>query len=629
MAEPRASRPGGVARRAPLALGGALALAVWSAACVADLDVPICRLGTADCGGRCVELDTDPLHCGLCNLPCAAGQACLAGRCHAPCGFGLALCGDDCVSLATHPLHCGDCDTACSPDEACSEGSCQRDCLGGSISCGGQCVDTASDTLHCGDCDHACPEGRACVAGSCQPYAACEHRWSSSLGETSNQRAMSVALVQDRAIVAFEYAGELPLGCLTDTSVGGSDIALASIGTNGDITCLAQFGGAGNEIVGGVAVAPTGEFVLVGSFSGTLTLGGLPPATASGQDGFVVKLDATGQVLWAAFVGGGSNASDAITSVAVGSDGAIVIGGSLGATATLVDSMGTATPFDPHQGGSDAFVARLYDDGTVDWVRSFGDSMDDRLRDVAVRPSGSLIIAGSFSRDVMIADDPHAVLPIDPNDPLEHRAQEAGFVAELDAAGKAVWSKAFASRELSDSRDARFVALALDADDGVWVFGEFNAKSAIGNKTLVGNATTLDAALVHLDPAGASLGAWVLGGDGVDGAVDIAVSGGFLVMTGYFSVELLLSPLGGPKLSSTGNRDVFTIVSELPETPAGAPTIDCALAFGDPALQQPQAITAGNTDLWLVGLHQGEIDLGGGPHANKGGQDAFVARLGL
>ena len=40
-----------------------------------------CPPGTADCGGACVNLASDPTHCGGCAIACAAGTACHNGAC--------------------------------------------------------------------------------------------------------------------------------------------------------------------------------------------------------------------------------------------------------------------------------------------------------------------------------------------------------------------------------------------------------------------------------------------------------------------------------------------------------------------------------------------------------------------
>ena len=46
-----------------------------------------CSEDQAECGGHCVDLETDPWNCGDCEVECATGQACVDGAC--ACAAGL------------------------------------------------------------------------------------------------------------------------------------------------------------------------------------------------------------------------------------------------------------------------------------------------------------------------------------------------------------------------------------------------------------------------------------------------------------------------------------------------------------------------------------------------------------
>ena len=83
------------------------------------------------------------------------------------CQSPLSLCDASCVNLETDPLHCGDCDSECSDDQVCSEGACASTCGPGLAQCGRLCVDLDADLLNCGDCDVACRQGQRCEDGSC------------------------------------------------------------------------------------------------------------------------------------------------------------------------------------------------------------------------------------------------------------------------------------------------------------------------------------------------------------------------------------------------------------------------------------------------------------------------------
>jgi hypothetical protein len=128
---------------------------------IEDLEGTSCET----CGGdACVDLETDPQHCGSCDNVCPAGVPCSVGSCVCP--DGQEPCGDVCVDTQSDPQNCGGCGDGCAPDKVCWMGVCADTCAG-LTDCGDACVDTQTDSDHCGSCDNACPNGGACVMGGC------------------------------------------------------------------------------------------------------------------------------------------------------------------------------------------------------------------------------------------------------------------------------------------------------------------------------------------------------------------------------------------------------------------------------------------------------------------------------
>jgi len=76
------------------------------------------------CGGACVDVMSDEAHCGMCDLPCAPGEACTAGECVPECGEGTMLCGGACVDPAFDEAHCGGCDAPCAAGDPCVQSAC-------------------------------------------------------------------------------------------------------------------------------------------------------------------------------------------------------------------------------------------------------------------------------------------------------------------------------------------------------------------------------------------------------------------------------------------------------------------------------------------------------------------------
>jgi hypothetical protein len=95
-----------------------------------------------------VDLDTDRRHCGDCATTCGSGEVCVDGACALSCPTGLTDCGGVCVDTESDPAHCGGCAGAggavcASPAHGtgvCAAGACAVVCDAGYLAVGGACL---------------------------------------------------------------------------------------------------------------------------------------------------------------------------------------------------------------------------------------------------------------------------------------------------------------------------------------------------------------------------------------------------------------------------------------------------------------------------------------------------------
>ena len=139
-----------------------------------SVDSVECDPPLTNCGGSCVDLETDFFNCGECSAFCSSGY-CVAGVCQdITCPAPFTACDDTCVDLETDYRHCGACNNACAND-LCLGGTCAPEtaCTVGAAPCSGICLGVcemptsgACEGLCYGMCSGTCDAED--TAGNCQ-----------------------------------------------------------------------------------------------------------------------------------------------------------------------------------------------------------------------------------------------------------------------------------------------------------------------------------------------------------------------------------------------------------------------------------------------------------------------------
>ncbi len=321
---------------------------------------------------------------------------------------------------------------------------------------------------------------------------------------------------------AGQFEDTATFGTLTLSNAGtGPDAFLAKLDPSGNFLWARPFGLNQHQTALAVAVDGNGSVYAGGTFSGTLSFGNGVTVTSVGfEDAYIVKLDSSGNALWARDMGGGSttNNSDKVWGMTTDPAGNVYATGIFQGTGTFGSTSLTS------KGGLDAFVTRLDSSGNFQWAQRMGGDADfaDQGRDLAIDsrfadPSTWAVYASGDVGGNNV--DLGATTFAAPNG--------AAYVARLDATtGSFTWADHFSGSALSVA-----AAVGVDGAGNVYSAGGFYGTTDFdpGPGTLSLTPNGRDAFVSELDPNGNFLAAWQTTGGGGAFGLATEVAGGVWV----------------------------------------------------------------------------------------------------
>jgi hypothetical protein len=217
-----------------------------------------------------------------------------------------------------------------------------------------------------------------------------------------------------------------------------------------------------DEAAYAVASNSRGEIVVGGSFDGPTIV--FPPddlhTIVSETDGYIVKLDPAGDVIWSDTLGGSS--LQLVLELAIDAADNIIIGGQFFGNVDLGAAPLTAVD------GADAYVTLRNDAGIPQWQRSLGGTGFQSLSGVAVDAAGRVTATGYFSG------------AINPGD-ADRFATGAGY--DIYVATYAPDGEVLFANHYGDPNDQQAHALAASADRFI-LAGALQGTTDLGNGPL-------------------------------------------------------------------------------------------------------------------------------------------------
>jgi Secretion system C-terminal sorting domain len=326
--------------------------------------------------------------------------------------------------------------------------------------------------------------------------------WLRSGDLTCNAQAWQVAIDKSGYIYIIGYfnSDHLTLGSHTLYNIdsGTNDLFIAKYDPDGNVLWAKRAGGNNYDNAWGIAVNDSVYVYMSGWFkSDSISFDTFTLHNNGLTNGFLVKYDSLGNVLWARQVG--SYYDDEIYPVACDATGNVYVGGCF-LSASI--SIGSDTLI--NHGVGNIFIAKYDALGNVKWARSFKGDNFDQTFGLSLDNFGHLYVSGNY-RSTSLNIDSVTLENSSPttDDPL---------LVKLDTNGYAIWGRTSTG---SDNFDAAY-PVKTDKFGNIYLGGNYSSDSIkFGTVPLLnsGDAGTSDIFLVCYDSTGSVM--WDLSARGV------------------------------------------------------------------------------------------------------------------
>lgn len=359
-------------------------------------------------------------------------------------------------------------------------------------------------------------------------------QWVKNIGSTSNEQANDVAVdAAGNVYVTGSFSGAADFdpgpGTFSLTSNGFIDLFISKFDPSGNFIWTKQIGGGQNDVGFSIALDPSANIYIAGYFN-SLNTDFDPNATTftmspyASSDGFVCKLDANGNFIWAKKLGG--FAIDYAYAVALdGSNNVYTAGYFTSFNADFDPGPGTYTL--STAGGNDVYISKLDNSGNFVWARSFGGATQDYCYGIAVDNPGNVYTTGYYQSTAADFDPGTGTFTLSPIGQFDI------FISKLDVSGNFSWAKS-----IGGTLDDQGSGITVDGSGDVYTTGYFqtNADFDPGVSTFtMGVFGSEDIFISKLDASGNFVWAKQLGGLAFDrgNAITLDVAGNCYT-TGYF-----------------------------------------------------------------------------------------------
>jgi hypothetical protein len=283
--------------------------------------------------------------------------------------------------------------------------------------------------------------------------------------------------VSGNVFITGTFESSITFGAIT--LVGDKDMFIVKYDSSGNVLWANRAGSSGYGDHGNSTTTDaSGNVYVTGHYFSTSITFGVTTLNNTGlTDIFIVKYDASGNLLWAQSAGGiGWDSGQSISS---DFSGAIYISGYFGSSSI---TLGTTTL--TNAGNNDIFMVKYDASGNVIWAKGAGGAGSDYGSSNATDANGNVYVTGNFSSTITFGTTI-----------LTNVASNNIFVVKYDSTGNVLWAKGAGSTGGSYG-----LGITSDASGNLYITGFFAFPSINFGVTTLSNGGNFDMFIAKLDP---------------------------------------------------------------------------------------------------------------------------------